>query len=283
MATTQTERSYRERVARVVAAIVADPLAEHGLEQLAGIAHFSPFHFHRIYRGITGETVMTTIRRARLAKAAQLLGSGKDSVTQIGMEVGYDSPQAFSRAFQQFTGLAPRDFQKKIGIVTMQDKTDQELSLNVQIVERPAYQVQALRHRGPPSTIPHTFLRMAAHIGERTTDTWFGVMIGDHEDDEDNIEGCLYHAAVSGLGDTQVHPDMQLMTIPGGRYALHTLVGPYTQINAVLTALYSTWLPQSGYVPDDRPTLERYLNSPHDTAPENLLTELLIPIRKFTE
>ena len=60
MPSRSTEQDYRARVARVVAAIVADPLSEHRLEDLAAIAHFSPFHFHRVYASIVGETVSST-------------------------------------------------------------------------------------------------------------------------------------------------------------------------------------------------------------------------------
>ena len=114
MPSRSTEQNYRARVARVVAAIVADPLAEHRLEDLAALAHFSPFHFHRVYASVVGETVSATVRRVRLARAACLLAQGDESVTQIGQAVGYDSPQAFSRAFGQFAGESPRAFQKRL-------------------------------------------------------------------------------------------------------------------------------------------------------------------------
>ncbi len=273
MATSNNERSYRERVARAVAAIVADPTAEHRLEDLAALTHFSPFHFHRLYRGLIGETVTATIRRVRLAKAAQLLGAGQGSVTSIGMDAGYDSPQAFSRAFAQFTGLAPRDFQRKVGLTMNNDASNQEFA--VKLVDRPAVQVQALRHDGPAATIPHTYERLAGFVGAHPTGLWYGIVEGDHE----GPAGCAYYAAVSEVGDTLLDPNLKPMTIAGGRYAMYLLKGPYTQINAVLTALCTNWLPQSGFEPDDRACLEVYLNSPHDTAPQDLLTELLLPVR----
>lgn len=274
MTTSGPERNYRERVARAVAAIVADPTAEHRLEDLAALAHFSPFHFHRIYRGLIGETVATTVRRVRLAKAAQSLGAGEGSVTQIGFDAGYDSPQAFSRAFAQFTGLAPREFQRKVGLLIMKNNAG-EGGFDVKIVERRPIEVQALLHEGPAATIPHTFGRLEAYVGSRPTGLWYGVIEGDHEDSQ----GCRYHAAVSEAGSVLLDPALCAMTLAGGRYASYLLKGPYTQINAVLTTLCINWLPASGYEADDRACLEVYLNSPQNTAPQDLLTELLIPIR----
>jgi AraC family transcriptional regulator len=61
---------YAERLQRVV-----DYLAEHldatlDLDTLARVACFSPYHFHRIYRALVGETVSDTVRRLRLRRAA---------------------------------------------------------------------------------------------------------------------------------------------------------------------------------------------------------------------
>lgn len=52
-----TERSYAQRIARVVEAIVAAPGAPHTVESLAAVAHLSPYHFHRIYRALTGRAL----------------------------------------------------------------------------------------------------------------------------------------------------------------------------------------------------------------------------------
>ena len=264
------EKSYRERVSRVVAAIVADPMAEHKLDDLAQIAHFSPFHFHRVYRGIIGETIAATIRRVRLARAAQMLGSKEGSVTDVGMDAGYDSPQAFSRAFSQFSGLSPRDFQKKMDL-TASDSTS---SRAIQIIERSEIRVEALRHVGPPATIPYTYRRLIELIADRLPAPLIGIVYGDME----TGDALEYFAAASLGGDASV-TGLQSVNVGGGMYALYTLIGPYTQINIAMGVLYSTWLPGSGYEPDDRPALELYLNSPHDTPQENLVTELLIPIR----
>lgn len=57
-----TERDYRRRIARVVEAILLEPGAHHTLESLAAVAHLSPFHFHRVYRALTGESVVETVQ-----------------------------------------------------------------------------------------------------------------------------------------------------------------------------------------------------------------------------
>lgn len=68
-----TLRDYRRRIARVIEAINADPAAPHSTESLAAIAHFSPYHFHRLYRAMTGESVAVTVRRARRLRQGAIL------------------------------------------------------------------------------------------------------------------------------------------------------------------------------------------------------------------
>ncbi len=272
MRTPRAEENYRARVARVVAAIVADPMAEHRLEDLARLAHFSPFHFHRVYSSIAGETVAATVRRVRLARATQLLEEGQQSVTQVAMEVGYDSPQAFSRAFGHFTGQSPREFQQQMQRMAPDAGAAQAL---VRIVERPAQQVQALRHQGPLSTIPHTHRRLRAYAGDRVMSTWLGVSCGEGPNPDD----YRYYAAAASPEPWPAQGKLERLALPGGRYGLHCLVGPYARINAAINALYARWLPGSGYEPDDRPMLEHYLNSPRQVSQAELRTDLLIPIR----
>ena len=280
MPSRSTEQDYRDRVARVVAAIVADPLAEHGLEALAAIAHFSPFHFHRIYTSIVGESVSATIRRVRLARAASLLAQGDESITQIGQAVGYDSPQAFSRAFGQFAGQSPRAFQQRLqAIPEGGDASTADAhgagTLRVRVVELPAREVLALRHVGPAATIPHTWRRMEQLVGRRPMPDWLGLSVGEPTE----AEGFAYYVGVEPRGFECTDVALETIAVPAGTWALHELAGPYTRIDTALDAVYARWMPGSGYEPDQRLALERYLNSPRDTAPTDLRTELLVPIR----
>jgi AraC family transcriptional regulator len=99
--------SYSERVQRVV-----EYLAEHlddrfDLEKLARLAHVSPYHFHRIYRALLGETAYETIRRLRLNRAALDLLDDKLSIERTAHRVGFACQAAFTRAFRAEYGTPP--------------------------------------------------------------------------------------------------------------------------------------------------------------------------------
>ena len=280
MTSPATEQSYRARVARVVAAIVADPMAEYRLEDLAALAHFSPFHFHRVYASVVGETVSATIRRVRLARAACLLAQGDESITQIGQAVGYDSPQAFTRAFGQFAGQSPRAFQQRLNPPQPDGDAPGAAPGDapaVRVVDLPPRRVLALRHTGPPATIPHTWRRITQLLGERPLSALLGLSVGDPTE----AEGFAYYASTDWAEPVpeSAQAAFEIIEIPAGTWALYELAGPYTRINTAFDAVYARWMPGSSYEPDQRLALERYLNSPRDTAPADLRTELLVPVR----
>jgi AraC family transcriptional regulator len=282
MASDRTAQDYRARVARAVAAIVADPMADFRLDDLARLANFSPFHFHRVYAGVVGETAAATLRRVRLALATRLLTGSNESITQIALTVGYDSPQAFTRAFHQFTGQSPRAFRQQMrrAILTVDGAVDNDgddaATPTVEIVERPKQRLHALRHVGSFATIPHTHRQLRLRAGTRAISEKWGASFGNPE----QAGRFRYYAAIASPDPWPEDSEVEALEIPGGRYAVQRLVGPYTRINAAAQALYKRWMPGSGYEPDDRPTLEHYLDtSSRDIAPAALRTDLLIPIR----
>ena len=94
------------RVLRLISDHIDEPLS---LERLAAEAALSTFHFHRVWRAVTGEPIMNTVRRVRLERAAHLLATTPTSVTQIALATGFESSQSFARAFRHVMGRTPSD------------------------------------------------------------------------------------------------------------------------------------------------------------------------------
>ncbi|WP_411906557.1 GyrI-like domain-containing protein [Rhizobium mayense] len=270
---TATEQSYRQRIARVIEAIILDPAAPHSVESLAAVARFSPFHFHRLYRAMTGESVAVTIRRVRLAQAANQLTASPASVTETAFEAGYDSSQSFARAFRGMTGLTPSAFQ-------LQQQAITENLSSVTVEDRPPATLFGLRHEGPAQTIPHTFRRLAQRLAEHGR-TWPDMTrIGIGSGDPEQGTGFWYFAAVILPPDDVVTEGLERRDLPGGLYACYQLMGSYTLISPTFQTLFGGWLPRSGYEPDDRPIIELYLNHPTKVMEHEVTTELLIPLRR---
>src|SRR5580692_1480482 len=101
-------RSYTARINRVMDHIDAHLDETLDLQALAGVAQFSPFHFHRLFQSLTGETLADRVRRRRLEVAAgRLLTRPGATALRIALEVGFNSAEAFTRAFRAYFGVTP--------------------------------------------------------------------------------------------------------------------------------------------------------------------------------
>jgi AraC family transcriptional regulator len=83
------------------------------LGDLARVAHFSPHYFHRIFHGMVGETIAEHVRRLRLERAAQRLRHADLPVTRVAFEAGYETHEAFTRAFHARFGASPSEFRRR--------------------------------------------------------------------------------------------------------------------------------------------------------------------------
>ena len=102
---------YEGRVNAAMDYVEAHLADELTIETLAQVAHFSPFHFHRIFSAVTGETIGAFVARVRIERAATLLSARADRpVTQIALDTGFASPSSFSRAFREAYGVSPTEW-----------------------------------------------------------------------------------------------------------------------------------------------------------------------------
>jgi AraC family transcriptional regulator len=107
----QLRAQYVARINRVIDYVQAHVDEDLTLERLAKVAHFSPFHFHRVFSAIVGETLSQFVARLRLERAAsQLLAMAAKSVTEIALDAGYSSSAAFSRAFREAFETSPSEW-----------------------------------------------------------------------------------------------------------------------------------------------------------------------------
>ena len=105
---------YVARVDAVMDHVRLNLAADLSLAELAPVAHFSPYHFHRIFKGVTGETVAQFTRRARLERAVDLMRAAPHRhLGSIGVEVGFATPSEFSRVFRSVYGLAPSAWDRR--------------------------------------------------------------------------------------------------------------------------------------------------------------------------
>lgn len=291
----ESRLQYEKRVNRVIDH-VRDHLDENlSLQHLAAIAAFSPFHFHRIFRAITGETLAAFIQRHRLERAAlALIHRRDDPILGVALDHGFSSAATFARAFKAHFGMSAtswraggadrwskrRKANRKPGKARRAPRAHRG-PVNVQVRELPRYRVAYMRYVGPYGAhgIPALWIRFREWMERRGLEGPGSIKLGIGRDDPlvTAPERCRYDACVV-VGDDFVGDQwVNLTDVPGGRYAVAHFSGGPHEIVAVWDALYREWLPGSGYQPDDRPCLEIYRGRPTG-APASLRCELCVPV-----
>jgi AraC family transcriptional regulator len=242
---------------------------------------------------------METVQRLRLAQAAYRLTDAADSVTAVALNAGYDSPQAFARAFRGFTGVSPSEFKARQRHLSAshagtalsaahdtqaQTQTQAATSGNdlpsVELTELPPVDVLCLRHEGPVATIGQTFRALMRMLGcdgtSATAERRVGVCLRNTQENG----SFRYLAAIVPAAPIAPVGAIEPLRLEGGLHATHRLVGPYALIAPTFRALFAGWLPQSGYVRDSRPALEFYRSSADSGLRHQCVTDLMISLRK---
>jgi AraC family transcriptional regulator len=314
---------------------------ELALDEIARAASLSPYHFHRLFRAVVGEPAMEYARRLRLEHAAYRLRSTRRPVLRIALEVGYESVDAFGRAFRARFGQSPSAFRREQQegahtIVNRGRRTDRprsktdprrDLGSEMRTVHTPLAKSNPLSE-DPPRIVSCDSMRFVClrHIGPynqvwrawKALEEWAVthdspardstsarrgpprfVRFGMSHDDPSLVpaERLRYDAALllgsqaSTFGEPAAGPARMTegtaemvdapffrWDMPKAEYAVVTHRGAYHHLGDAYTRLYE-WLPWSGREPLDAPPLEWYRNDPRDVDSDDLLTDILLPLR----
>jgi AraC family transcriptional regulator len=282
--TTPTEQTYRQRILQVQLFIQEHLDEELHLDRLARVAHFSPYHFHRIFRGIVGESVTEYVRRLRLESAAVAPKSTDWSVLDIALRAGYNAHEAFSRAFRQMFGASPSQYRagqhplyvpKEVPLMSVKTTARE-----VRIETVPTRRLAFLRHLGPYTEAGPVFDRLMAWAGQRGLFGRDTVVLGICPDDPEVTasDKIRFDCCVSVGENVRGEGEIGVQTLEGGECAVLTHYGPYSGLGEAYRWLFGTWLPTSGLEPRNAPPFEVYLNNPCNTPPDQLRTDIYVPL-----
>ncbi len=303
----ETRSFYETAVQGAVEQVIADLDQALDLQALARRAALSPFHFHRVFRGMLGETPLELQRRLRLERAAGQLLGGQTPVTTLAFAAGYETHEAFTRAFRSRYGCSPSEFRRcspseglawsrpvKMSLAARSGIHFQSLPFDASIVhfiqgeanmevelrDLQERRLVTVRHVGPYNSITEAFARLGelarAHdlVGPATE-----MLAIFHDDPEATPASELRSdAALTVSPQTKVPPEMGETRLAAGRYARYLHVGPYEQLGDAWARLMGEWLPRSGHRVRDGVSYELYRNTPADVPKEQLETELYIPL-----
>ncbi|MHC4748886.1 MAG: AraC family transcriptional regulator [Planctomycetota bacterium] len=175
-----TEQLYKQRILHVQMYIQQNLDRELSLEELARESYFSEYHFHRVFRAVVGESLKEHIRRLRLERAASFLKHTNESIINIALCAGYQTHEAFTRAFKTVFGCSPSDF--RLSNCTNSQRTvvhyqkdakardpnlvigDNQMEVKIKSVEK--MHVAFVRHVGPYNQVGKAWDRLSTHLGK---------------------------------------------------------------------------------------------------------------------
>jgi AraC family transcriptional regulator len=275
---------YAARFNRVVDYIQAHLPEAIDLETLAGVACFSPYHFHRLFHGWMGETIHDFIFRLRVERAAaQLAYSPRKRIVEVALDCGFSSASTFARAFRAFHGVSASEWRSRRNRFVVPAGASRPfrgrvyaMPLKVEVRSLPPMEVAYLRHVGPFQENAVLFERLLGRIRDWARPRGLLVpsakllSIGHDAPEITEARNLRLDAAITVPEGTRAGGEICRQKLDGGAYAVCRVRIRPNQFIETWDTLMGGWLPGSGYQPDDRPRFEIYLNDPL-TDPEGLI------------
>lgn len=284
---------YVEKIHKVIDYIDKNTDSQLSVKELADIAGFSQYYFHRIFSAYIGEPLSTFVKRIRLEKSAQMLIYTNASITDAALSCGYETPSAYTKAFKQFFGTSPSDYKiAKNYVLTMERNNQYHNKLKETIMkdfleirtieDEKVYYVRKNGHYHTSAC--ESYKELKAFIKKHDLDLpeknpkvkMYGIAYDDPCITEN--EKCRFDGCITITKDVPLEGNVNIETISGGKYAVFLHKGSYKDIGALYHAICGEWIPNNNYKTREVPMFEVYLNSPEEAKEEDLLTEIYLPI-----
>jgi AraC family transcriptional regulator len=287
----------RSRLLRGIDFIEAHLADRVALGDAAAAAELSPYYFSRLFRALTGEPFAAYLRRRRLTVAAErLAGEGAEvpKLVELAFDSGYDSQEAFTRAFKRCFGLTPGAYRERptAGSLRRRQRIDRsELDHLAEVVSREPvirdvepFIVAGVRERFDDESkhqIPSLWQRFLAVVGDipNVVPGWgYGLCLNPNL-----LDGSFdYAAAVEVARVDRLPAGVVAETIPRQTYAVFThhfrSTSHHEELQPTIRWIWGTWLPASSYESVPAPDFERYPPG-FDPTVRDVSIEIFVPVR----
>lgn len=276
--------AYHRRFRKVLEHIDAHLDEELSLEVLSALSSFSKYHFHRQFSELFGLGVHKYVQLVRLRRASRQLAFRSElRVIDIALESGYESPEAFARAFKKAVGQTPSEFREQpewipwhatyqpLAELRSRHMTRNYSVTDVEIVRFETTRVAVLEHRGDPKLLLDSVRKFIAWRKQNRLPPKLSATFNLIYDDPAATPPQQFRFDLCAAISRPVEPNdagVVERVIPGGRCARLRYVGSDDGMGEALTFLYAQWLPLSGEEARDFPLfLQRVRFAPE--VPEN--------------
>jgi AraC family transcriptional regulator len=278
-----------ERIRRALDFVEAHLFEDVPLAAIAGHGGCSPWHFHRVFTAVTGETPAGYVWKRRLSEICRRLVESDQPIVDLALDCGFESQATFTRAFTRHVGVSPGRFRKARGfslpayLYPPLDLTQRREPMEPRIVRKPSFQVVGMARRFTPATtsrIPELwaqFVPRVADVPRRRGVHTLGVCL---DADPATLEevGFTYLAGVEVDGPGDVPDEMTAVTLPASAYAVFTHTGHVSRVGDTVKQVWGRWLPASRYRVVAAPDFELYDPERWNPATGEGDVDLYVPI-----
>lgn len=284
---------YQDRFTNVLSYIEENLDTELDIDKLCQIAYLSKFHFHRQCSAFFGLSVLSLVKLLRLKRAAYQLAYRDDKkVVDIALASGYESHEAFSRAFKKHFNQSPSDFRKSADWAPWHSKYEPILKLrakimnnkanfNVEIVDFPETSIAVIEHRAAPNLLGNTIQKFIAwrklNALPPTKSKTFNLIYDDPNTTAPNEYRFDLCCKVNQDVKENDHGVIN-KKIPAGKCALIRHIGSDDSIGVAVNYLYSNWLLTSDYEIRDYPMFFERVSFFPEVAEKDLITDIYLPL-----
>lgn len=261
-------------------------------EELARIVDCSFFHFQKIFYYMANITLSEYIRRRKLTLSAFELQNTDQKVIDIAIKYGYDSPTAFTRAFQKMHHMTPTQAKSSEKMFTAYTPITFQISIkgvqkmNYAIIEKEKFRIIGMRLRTNiadgdyyekieefwKENTMKGLLPKLLELNDGQPQGILGVAIGDWE----NKGEFNYYIAVAS-NKPKIPEGMEALEINRSKWAMFDCVGPMpTALRNMQQRIITEWFPQSGYQYSNLPDIELYTDG--NTLADDYQTQVWIPV-----
>lgn len=294
-------KDYLERINKVLEYIEGNIDSKLSLDVLANVAGFSPYHFHRIFHSIVGETIQNYVKKMRLATAAHKLLYRPDlAITDIALDCGFTTATDFARSFKAEYGMSASCFIKakkskhnkpellrRIDFIPspedMKQKYPQEINLEELEDSNIAYiRTTGLSRDRNNKKIEKAFGQLFKWGKARDYVNKDSGIIGITLDNPEftPLEKCRYDACITVPDGVCADGNIGVRRLNSkGKYAVYRFSSLGQDFEKdffkKVLSIYRWWLPDNGYLPDDKPFLELFH---FEADPNNISMDFCIPV-----
>ncbi|WP_123041848.1 AraC family transcriptional regulator [Cohnella candidum] len=275
------------------------------LAELAEIAGFSEFHYHRVFLSMVGDPVMEYVRKRRLARAARELADPDRRIVDVALDHGFQTHETFTRAFKKMFGMTPGEYRKRDirtppyphanVLQRMYNPYLGGIRMDYRIVDKPAFKwigyalettsEEGQNHRDIPAFWQHY---ISNRLGSRIPNAANSAELGICTDFD--METCKFTYLIGMEAERfdNVPEDLVCREFPGVTYAVFTTPKAKPEdfpktIQATWASIFGEWFPHSGYEHAGAAEFELYDERSNPEVDGFQQMDIYIPIKRKGE